>query len=264
MTINATADASFGPQLGLGQLDFTLTFEQAIFSIGPSALLLAAASLRIAVLKPREPLFRASRFLWTKLVRAPMTVTAVCTANRLAQTAAALLLGLELASLVLWSTSPLSARTHAALATASLAAAAVVAVASLLYTEHRYAYSPSLLLSIYLSVSALLDVASVRSLFLRGELDALGAVASAALALKLVLVGLEEVPKRGPAALRTSREMARGLWNRSVFWWLNATFRRGYSDCIAVDDLERLDHHLDSRHLASVLGRQWNSGKSLP
>ncbi|KAF4511732.1 hypothetical protein G6O67_003504 [Ophiocordyceps sinensis] len=241
MATNATADASFGPQLGLGQLDFTLAFEQTIFGIGPSALLLAAASLRIAVLKQREPLFRASRFLWTKL------------------TAAALLLGLELASLVLWSTSPLSARTHAALATASLAAAAVVAVASLLYTEHRYAYSPSLLLSIYLSVSALLDVASVRSLFLRGELDALGAVASAALALKLVLVGLEEVPKRGPAALRTSREIARGLWNRSVFWWLNATFRRGYSDCIAVDDLERLDHHLDSRHLASVLGRQWNS-----
>ncbi|KAM4062897.1 hypothetical protein HRG_007715 [Hirsutella rhossiliensis] len=193
MAINATADASFGPQLGRGQLDFTLAFEQAIFGIGPSELLLAAASLRISILRQREPLFRVGHLLWAKL------------------TAAALLLGLELVSLVLWSTSPPPARTHVALAAASLAVADVEAMASLLYTEHRHAFSPSLLLSTYLLVSALLDVVGIRSLFLRGDLDALGAVASATLALKLVMTGLEEVPKRGPAALRTSKEMARGL-----------------------------------------------------
>lgn len=127
---------------------------------------------------------------------------------------------------------------------------------SLLYAEHRYSYSPSMLLSVYLSITILLDVAYVRSLFLRGSLDAISAVTSAALAAKLLILVLEEVPKRGPAVFRTSKEFTSGLWNRSAFWWLNSTFLKGYYEFLRVDDLYSLDHHLDSHHLALKLDQE--------
>lgn len=148
------------------------------------------------------------------------------------------------------------------MAAASLAVADVVAMGSLLYAEHRYSYSPSMLLSVYLSITILLDVANVRSLFLRGSLDAVGAVTSAALALKLLILLLEEVPKRGPSVLGISKETSSGLWNRSAFWWLHSTFRQGYKAFIQVDDLSSLDHQLETHHLASRLDQRWKSGMS--
>jgi ATP-binding cassette, subfamily C (CFTR/MRP), member 1 len=108
---------------------------------------------------------------------------------------------------------------------------------SLIYAEHRYSYSPSLLLSVYLSITILLDIVYVRSLFLRRTLDAIGAVTAAALAAKLLVLVLEEIPKRGPGVLKTSKELSSGLWNRSAFWWLNSTFRKGYRAFLHVDDL---------------------------
>ncbi|KND86292.1 ABC transporter C family member 8 [Tolypocladium ophioglossoides CBS 100239] len=236
----SASDATFGPQLE-GQFDFTLLFEQSIFSIVPSAVLLAASPFWIAVLMRRKPSFEASTLLWTKLI------------------AILALFGLQLANLALWSISSSAAHIQVAVAAASLAVANVIAMGSLLYAQHRYSYSPSMLLSVYLSITTLLDVANVRSLFLRGSSDAIGAVTSAALALKLLILALEEVPKRGPTVLGTSKEISSGLWNRSVFWWLNSTFRRGYKTFIQFDDLPRLDHKLDSHHLASRLDREWKS-----
>lgn len=66
--MNATVDATFGPQLR-GHFDFTLFFEQSIFLICPSVVLLAASPFRIAVLIQRQPSFEASTLLWIKLVR---------------------------------------------------------------------------------------------------------------------------------------------------------------------------------------------------
>jgi ATP-binding cassette subfamily C (CFTR/MRP) protein 1 len=137
-----------------------------------------------------------------------------------------------------------------------------MAMGSLLYAEHRYSYSPSMLLSLYLSITILLDIAIVRSLFLRGDLNTVAAVASAAVSAKLVILVLEEVPKRGSTTTRTSKELSSGLWNRSVFWWLNSTLRRGFKSFLGMDDLSSLDHQLDSRFLASRINQTWESGTS--
>ncbi|KAJ5598777.1 hypothetical protein N7537_008861 [Penicillium hordei] len=235
--MNATADATFGPQLQ-GHFDFTLLFEQSIFSIGPSAILLTASLFRINVLTRRKPSFEASTLLWIKLI------------------AVFILFGLQLTNLALWSISS-TALTQFAVAAASLSVADVIVIGSLLYAEHRYSYSPSLLLSVYLSITILLDIAYVRSLFLRGSLDAIGAVTTAILATKLLVLMLEEIPKRGPAIFKTSKEFSSGLWNRSAFWWLNSTFSKGYYSFLQVDDLYSLDHHLDSHRLASKLDQTW-------
>lgn len=170
-----------------------------------------------------------------------------------------ILFGLQLANLALWSISS-TALTEFAVAAASLSVADVIVIGSLLYAEHRYSYSPSLLLSVYLSITILLDIAYVRSLFLRGSLDAIGAVTTAILATKLLVLVLEEIPKRGPAILKTSKEFSSGLWNRSAFWWLNSIFSKGYYSFLHVDDLYNLDHHLDSHRLASKLDQTWKCG----
>lgn len=67
MAVNATADASFGPKLE-GQFDFTLLFEQSIFLIGPSALFVVVASVRVAVLASGKPGAWKTTTLWGKLV----------------------------------------------------------------------------------------------------------------------------------------------------------------------------------------------------
>lgn len=132
---------------------------------------------------------------------------------------------------------------------------------SLVYAEHHYSDSPSLLLSIYLTISILLDIALVRSLFLRGGLLlAIATLTSAALAVKVLLLALEEAPKHAPAGLEASKERSSGLWNRTVFWWLNTTFKKGFRSFLAVDDLSALDEHLDSPRLTSSLEYKWNTG----
>ncbi|KAJ5862500.1 hypothetical protein N7455_006568 [Penicillium solitum] len=235
--MNTTADATFGPQLR-GHFDFTLLFEQSIFSVGQSAILLPTSLFRITVLSRRKPSFEASTLLWIKLI------------------AVFILFGLQLANLALWSILS-TALTQFAVAAASLSVADVIVIGSLLYAEHRYSYSPSLLLSVYLSITILLDIAYVRSLFLRGSLDAIGAVTTAIIATELLVLVLEQIPKRGPAILKTSKEFSSGLWNRSAFWWLNSTFSKGYYSFLQVDDLYSLDHNLDSYRLASKLDQTW-------
>jgi ATP-binding cassette subfamily C (CFTR/MRP) protein 1 len=156
------------------------------------------------------------------------------------------------ANLALWNLS-WTFHTPVAVAASALSLAAVVAMVSLVYTEHRYSDTPSMLLSIYLTISILLDIALVRSLFLRGgPLLAIAALTSTALAIKILLIVLEEAPK----------ERSSGLWNRTIFWWLNTTFKKGFRSFLAIDDLSALDHYLDSTRLTSNLEQKWNTGMS--
>ncbi|RCI13536.1 hypothetical protein L249_5547 [Ophiocordyceps polyrhachis-furcata BCC 54312] len=238
--MNATADALVGPQLP-GRFDFTLVFEQAAFSIGPSAILLLASPFRILALVRRKPTFGADSLLWFKL------------------SCIFLLFGLRLAILALWLNFSPVVGTRLTLAAASLSLADVVAMGSLLYAEHRFSYSPSILISLYISVTVLLDVANVRSLFLRRVLFPVAIISTVALALKFLLLALEEVPKKHFSVLFISKETSSGLWNRSALWWLNSTFYKGFTAFLRVDDLPSLDHKLGSRRLASRLNREWRS-----
>lgn len=64
-------DNTFGPHAGdcRGGFDFTLLFEQTILSIGPLALLLIFAPLRIRYLFRRQTKVVGSKLLPSKLVR---------------------------------------------------------------------------------------------------------------------------------------------------------------------------------------------------
>jgi len=63
-------DRSFGPGVKCEQFDFTLTFEQAIFGIGVSALLLILIPLRILRVFNEERKTTQNSIYYSKIVRA--------------------------------------------------------------------------------------------------------------------------------------------------------------------------------------------------
>lgn len=135
--------------------------------------------------------------------------------------------------------------------------------APLSYKEHRKSIKPSFILSVYLLLTLLFDVAHTRTIWLRGGYTPLAAVITAATAIKFILLLLETFEKR--KILRPDQKdnppyATSGIINRSFFWWLNPLFRLGYSKTLAVGDLFALDKHLVSTGLHESLDEAWSAG----
>ncbi|ETS74059.1 hypothetical protein PFICI_13925 [Pestalotiopsis fici W106-1] len=239
--MNATDDA-FGPRLE-GAFDFTLLFEQSIFSILPSAVLICVAAARIGWLRRKDVKVRAGMLLGAKLGTAGIQCC------------------LQLVTLVLWSV-PNSLPTRASIPASALSLIASGAVGALFYIEHRRSTAPSKILSGYLFLTILLDVAQARTLFQRAGLRSLAAIFVTSLSIKLVLLLLEEVPKRSLLAPglkeTTSVEKTSGPLSRTVFWWLNSLFRKGFGDILSLGDLSIIQAKFTSRQLQDCLGAVWD------
>lgn len=121
---------------------------------------------------------------------------------------------------------------------------------------------PSTLLSLYLVITALLDLPQVRTLWLRGSLDAAAGLTTAAVAFKTLFLVVENIGKRAQllsAHQTLPPEATSGIVNRSFLWWINDTFRRGFRKALAVEDLDRLDEALLSEGLYEAIARTWAS-----
>ncbi|KAK6086716.1 hypothetical protein SCUP234_02236 [Seiridium cupressi] len=240
--MNVTDDA-FEPRLE-DAFDFTLLFEQSIFLILPSVLLLVLVSARALWLYGGEIRARAGRLLWAKMG----SVTVICGAN--------------LVSLILWAL-PSTAKTRTALPAAILSFLATIALGLLVYGEHTRSIGPSKILSAYLVFSALFDIAQARSLITRGTYSAIGSLCLASIVAKAVLICLEEVPKR---ALFTEKhrnaalESTSGNINRTIFWWLQGLFRKGFSSLLFLHDLFPVHEKLATRALLPALEHHWQRG----
>ena len=143
--------------------------------------------------------------------------------------------------------------------TLSLVASFLLGV--LVSIEQRRSIRPSLIAGGYLFLSALLDLAQARSLFLRPSLSPVAAVFCASVSVKFGLLILEEIPKipaTGSKWEKTQPEALGGAMNRSLFWWLNPTFWMGYRRLIYLDDLSNLQKKFDSASLLSRIDGHWN------
>lgn len=138
-----------------------------------------------------------------------------------------------------------------------------LAIAVLLYTEHRRCIRPSTLLVSYLALSILLDLAQTRTLFLRyPDSGLIRAFLTASLATKLALLCLEEMQKRLLVTDKTKNlalEATSGPINRSVFWWLNQLFLKGFKGLLQVGDLGSIDSKFDSAKLLAKLDGAWKA-----
>jgi ATP-binding cassette, subfamily C (CFTR/MRP), member 1 len=248
----SSIDASFGPFVSpecRDGFDFTLVFEQSILVLSPAALLLILAPIRLFRLRNVPVKTTGHRLRTVKLALI------------------ALLAVLHLVLVVLWATLPSNSR----LGRVSVVAACVSFASSLMScvlsrAEHAKSPRPSSLLSLFLTVSLLLDVALLRTLWLVPMSAAIPAVFTAAFALKAILVVLEgwsKAPYLVAGSGVHSPEVTAGLYARAVFAWVAPLLLTGFSKLLQPMDLFELDEDMGSAGLIDGFWRHWHNQKGL-
>ena len=238
------ADDLFGPAIrGCRHVfDFTLFFEQSIFQIAPSALLLLCLPLRASQLRKQNAKTTRTKERAVK------------------QTAIACYAATQLGLIIVWSTTP-TYRTRAAIPAALLSFLASVALLLLSSVEHTKSVRPSTLINAYLLFSLLLDIPQARTLWLRESLPrSVPGIFTAGLAAKTCTLWLEARNKR--RSLFTpynvyAPEALVGLYDRTVLWWLNPLFIQGYKSILSMDTLYRIDSGLSSERVEAQFRASW-------
>jgi hypothetical protein len=158
--------------------------------------------------------------------------------------------------------SQLSLRTHASLATALFALAAALGLWILSYLEHSKNIRPSSIINAYLLLTLTFDAAQLRTRWLRGEDVAGNGVATAILAVKLLVLICEATEKKGlllAPYIDPSPEVTSGLYSRGLFWWLNPLLRLGFRNVVNEDDLFAADGDLLSKSLEIRFSKHWEN-----
>ena len=223
--------------------DFTLLFEQSILSLTPSAVLIVFSFCRVLQLYGRT------------IITAP-------TLLRYSKYGAFLgAAGLRLVLLVLWTTKPdIQTRISVPAAALSLVATSTLVVLSNL--EHSRSVRPSSIINVYLLLCTILDIAQARTLWLLPVDSSLAGVFTACIAFNIVLMVLESVEKRkflNPPFRDYPPEALGGIFNRSVFWWLNNLFRNGYGRILQFDDMYVVDEELSAEILQQRIRTAWQT-----
>jgi hypothetical protein len=146
----------------------------------------------------------------------------------------------------------------------SFVGAAVLLVLS--YFEHSRSVRTSFLLNVYLFLTIILDAARSRTYSLDENYEIISVLFTTRVGVKLFLAIFEARSKKSlllPEFADLPPEATSGVYNRALFWWQNALFRKGFSNSITVDDLFHLDKYLTSDYLQRQLQAGWYRRKSI-
>jgi hypothetical protein len=240
----AAGDKSLGPVLDSGS-DLTITFQMFSFTMAPAIFLILVTAMYIHKAIHNKPCVQSGRLLWAKLAFA-IALAAINVTN-----------------LVLWSTSP-TLRTDATLAATALDSAGSLCIIFLVYSDHLYSLRPSTFVSVFLSITILLDAVETRSYFRRHGMEVFGGLSIGTILVKIILLSLEEVSKRRLAKIeaKLGKEAVSGFWNRSLFVWLNSTLLLGFRKVIKPEELQDMDPEFRSELLYGTFAPQWEKSKS--
>jgi ATP-binding cassette subfamily C (CFTR/MRP) protein 1 len=170
------------------------------------------------------------------------------------------LASLQLAQLVLWSVNP-ALRNVATLPAAVLYFIDTFAVFLLSYLEHQRSIQPSTPVCLYLLGSLLLDIPQARTLYLRRGHLAIAIIFTLALGAKAVVLALESREKTERLKQPYNKyppEATRGILDRSLLWWLNPLFVKGFRILLTLDDLYPIDPALYSEILRENMQITWD------
>ncbi|KAK6378993.1 hypothetical protein LTS17_006696 [Exophiala oligosperma] len=241
------SDAHFGPAYsGLSRnFDFTLLFEDTILSIAPATIFLIAAGTRTIWLnrKPNKVSPSFSRLM--KLVLLSAFVT-----NQL--------------TVLLARSTNLQVATKASIAAAALDFSAACLLFVLSLYEHSRSITPSTIIGLYLLISLSFDAVRLRTFFLLrsniAQAQGIANLLSLSLIIKFLVLVTEAVEKRS-ILLEPYRDLppetTSGIYNRTVFWWLNPLFRVGFGKTLQIGDLYDLDETLSSANVQAIFSRRW-------
>ncbi|CCT72090.1 related to multidrug resistance-associated protein [Fusarium fujikuroi IMI 58289] len=234
-----SADNIFGPQRA-GVLDFTILFEQSILSLLPTGLFILLVPLRLYVLWSNERATKSKPLLWAK-----MAIIAIYAC-------------LQTALLVLWCRQN---STKTAIAEPVLGLIESFALAALSFVEHLNSRKPSKLIGAFLVITIILDIALVRTFWIR-SMHSIASVFTASFVIKTILLILEETPKSPLSDKEKIQETASGVVNRSFFWWLNGLFLQGHRTILETEDLQAIDSKFDTDHVSTPLEKQWERARN--
>ncbi|KAJ5663804.1 hypothetical protein N7507_004535 [Penicillium longicatenatum] len=233
MEISCVNDASFGPIVKgcRGDFDFTLKFEKIILSILPSVVFIALSVPRAIHLARKRRTVNGTTFQFVKLL------------------AAAIYTVFQLALLIIGSVHSLKL-TDLSTTAEVLSFVTAIVIPILSFLEHSRSPRPSILLSIFLTLTVLCDIVQVRSLWLLAHsVDELNYVKlfTVAVVWKAALVCLESVHCQSWLGWDWnihSPEEVNGLYGLGTFLWLTPLFMSGYKKVLNLSDLFPLDRNV--------------------
>lgn len=137
---------------------------------------------------------------------------------------------------------------------------ASLAICVLSFIEHGRSVKPSTLLTVYLTVSVLVDGVGLWSIYLDRVRFMTVLPQVAVLTLTFILLVVESWSKR--SYLRKPYcdlpvERTAGEINRALLLWINSEIRRGNSKLLSVSDLPSLDLPLESREMRERMVAVW-------
>ncbi|GAD93146.1 ABC transporter [Paecilomyces variotii No. 5] len=240
----------FGPVVArscLGGFDFTLLFEETILAIPLLAIALLLAIPRLHVLHKAAIKLKHSHHVSCKVL------------------AYLAYIGLQVVLLTLWA-QPHVAKTRATLATTALSLAASAPFMWLSYWEHMRSLRPSTLLTLYLGLSTLLDLARLRTLFFFDAGHKITSVFLAGYCVKVFILGLELIEKRKLLLddwKASAPEATASVYRRALFLWLNRLFARSYRSILSLETLPKIDDDILAASNIDILRSRWaNADKS--
>lgn len=173
-------------------------------------------------------------------------------------------MALQIAMLaVVASTSAYKTRFFVAAAILSLLAS--MAIVLLSHAEHIKSIRPSILLTAYLFITLLFDVAKARTEWLMASNTGVAAVLSTSIASKITILVLESVEKRKVLINRgqtPSTESTSGLFSRGFFIWLNSLLISGWATVLTNKDLPTIYEQLASDALLIRFRKAWEKGRN--
>lgn len=167
---------------------------------------------------------------------------------------------MQLASLVRWSELP-HTRTNASISATFLNLISILALIALSYAEHTRSIRPSALIDIYLVVSLVLDVPQARTLWIRSFPKSVAALFVSGIALKAAALLIESRNKRGALTAPYNTyppEALSGFISRSLQWWINPLFVRGFRSVLSIDSLFPPDARVLSEKLQTRFLHCWS------
>lgn len=242
----SSTNAGFGPLLADAN-DFTQLFEESIFTTAPAIIALIAAIIRLLKIRGKERVSHGGLLLGGKLLLGTT------------------LAGVHIAALGLHIAMP-AVQTEMTLPAASFSVAATLCIISMLFMEHFYSYQPSTFLSLYFSITWLLEVVKTYSCFHRGGPVALRSLSILGCVTRFLLITTQEISKRRlvrDEKLRKSisSESASGFWNKAMFAWVNPTLLLGYRQTLKVEDLPPLAPQFHAENVFGTFKVKWDKGK---
>lgn len=141
----------------------------------------------------------------------------------------------------------------------ALVTIAALAVLSLL--DHSRSPNPCFVVQFFLFITLLLDSARLRSIWLTSDGDVIAALYTTAFVSKALVLLVESLHKtthfvdQSPGPV--SPEETAGLFSRTMLFWLNPLFLRGYRKKLSVEDLYCIDDDLASHKVTEALDDAW-------